>query len=795
MASVALGMLSTISDNKQSLTCHSKTQLAIAYVYWIQETCPDVSIFWVHASNADRFRAAYASIAEKCSMPGRENPKTNILSLVKKWLEEQNKLKWLMIIDNADDIGLFFPSQKSDVSDAQHQQGDRLARYIPDCNHGSILLTTRNKQIGIKFGQGNPPIEVTKMTDDEAHQLVQGILKTEVSTEEISLLASRLEHLPLALGQATSFIQENTISINNYVQLLDEGDATFIDQLSEPFETIGRDSETPHALTATWTIAFQQIEQTQPLASDTLCFLSLLHHQAIPKIFIERYHHKRKLEHAQGGVSAEIIKALGTLKAFSFISEGKDGSVDMHRLVQLVTRKWLVSNSKMNDFAKCAINVVSSSFPMATFDTFRKCLFYIPHVTSVLTRDGTNSKAENIDRALLLFKLSQYYFHKGEWKNEERYLLPAEKIRAQELGEKHPDTIDCDINLAMSYKNQGRLEEAEDLNLSTMETLKQIAGEDHPRTLTTMNNLALVYMNQGRSKGAEQLLLHVAEKKRRVLGEDDPGRFASMSNLAMVYLDQGRLQDAEDLFTQIIERGTQAIGVDSMSVSAAMGNLALLYEKQEQIEKAIDISLRVIEIRKRLLGENHVYTFSMMTSLANMYLGCGRLTEAEDMVKQVVPSIKQVLGEDNEETLRGMDTRVLIYLRQEQWKEAADLEIQATKVRKRVLGEEHERTLRGKFCLAYAFYHLGSWKEAEDLMIQALEGRKRVLGEEHPDTLFSKYLLAHIWKKLARPVDAMDLLEECLCGRERVLGENHPDTVTTLSELNEWRTEAWGAEI
>ncbi|KKP01442.1 hypothetical protein THAR02_06438 [Trichoderma harzianum] len=338
-----------------------KTQIALAYAYWIHDIYPDTSAFWVHASNADRFRAAYASIAEKCEVPGRENPKADILFLVKRWLEEQKNMQWLMIIDNVDDIELFFPSQRSDDREA-HQQGNQLARYIPDCNHGSILITTRNKQVGAKFDQGSPLIEVTKMTDDEAHQLVQSILKTELSKDDILHLASKLEHLPLALAQATSFIQENTMSISDYIRLLDEGDNALVDQLSESFEPVGRDSETPHAVTATWILSFHQIERTQPLASDTLCFLSLMHNQAIPHTFIEEYYQQRNLEYAQSNTSAGLIKALGTLKAFSFISEGTDKHIDMHRLVQLVTRKWLISSGRMPEIIERAIRIVSSSY-------------------------------------------------------------------------------------------------------------------------------------------------------------------------------------------------------------------------------------------------------------------------------------------------------------------------------------------------------------------------------------------------------------------------------------------------
>ncbi|SPJ81929.1 related to kinesin light chain 1 [Fusarium torulosum] len=60
-------------------------------------------------------------------------------------------------------------------------------------------------------------------------------------------------------------------------------------------------------------------------------------------------------------------------------------------------------------------------------------------------------------------------------------------------------------NLALTYWNQGRWEEAEKLQVRVMEIRKVKFGEDHPHTLTSMNNLASTYWNQGRWEEAEKL--------------------------------------------------------------------------------------------------------------------------------------------------------------------------------------------------------------------------------------------------------------------------------------------------
>ncbi|KZL81689.1 kinesin light chain 3, partial [Colletotrichum incanum] len=52
-------------------------------------------------------------------------------------------------------------------------------------------------------------------------------------------------------------------------------------------------------------------------------------------------------------------------------------------------------------------------------------------------------------------------------------------------------------NLASTFWNQGRWEEAEKLFVQVMETRKTKLGADHPDTLTSMANLASTYRNQG----------------------------------------------------------------------------------------------------------------------------------------------------------------------------------------------------------------------------------------------------------------------------------------------------------
>ena len=68
-------------------------------------------MFWVHASSTTRIEEGYRRIAEAANLSGWEDPKVNILRLVRAWLCNDLNGRWLMIVDNADEL-----SQLTDLS-------------------------------------------------------------------------------------------------------------------------------------------------------------------------------------------------------------------------------------------------------------------------------------------------------------------------------------------------------------------------------------------------------------------------------------------------------------------------------------------------------------------------------------------------------------------------------------------------------------------------------------------------------------------------------------------------------
>ncbi|RYP27921.1 hypothetical protein DL767_007448 [Monosporascus sp. MG133] len=615
-----------------------------SYVFWLSDACPDVSVFWVHGSSREHFRQSFMEIAQKCQIPGFEDPKLDVLPLVKDWLVKTQG-PWLMVIDNADDTDLFFGPSGA----ASDGGKGNLGQFLPECSHGALLITTRNKQTGVKLAKGQPPIDVGRMEEEECQSLLRARLEgVAVTAADLSTLSDRLERLPLALVQAAAFIHENSITVQDYLELQDESDQSLVDLLSEEFETVGRDSETPRAVAQTWMLSFQQIQRQNPFAGELLSLMSRLDRQGIPEAFISNYGERNN--RFDGRI--ELVKAVGVLKAFSFMSEEKGGNLNMHRLVQLVTRKWLTKEGTAGRYDREALLTVSEMYPFGNFETRAICSAYLPHANAVLSLGicASEEEAEAKAKASLLHRMAGYLNFEGKWSDAERFSLQAGQIMKKLLGEENPKTLISMNNLASTYSGQGRWKEAEELKVRVLETRKRVLGEDHPNTLTRMNNLASTYREQGRWKEAEELKVRVLEKRNRVLGEDHPNTLASMYNLASTYWSQGRWKEAEELEVRVLETSKRVLGEDHPNTLNSIADLASMYWSQGRWKEAEELEVRVLETRKRALGEDHPDTLVSMHSLAWTWHDSDRRDKAIRLMEDCVRRQQQILGHDHPDT-------------------------------------------------------------------------------------------------------------------------------------------------
>jgi tetratricopeptide (TPR) repeat protein len=139
------------------------------------------------------------------------------------------------------------------------------------------------------------------------------------------------------------------------------------------------------------------------------------------------------------------------------------------------------------------------------------------------------------------------YLKQGRMKDAETIQVQVLKIFKEAIGEEHPTTLSSMSLLVSIYQNQGRWDDVEVLSVQVLGTLMRLLGAKHLYTLSAMSNLAIACQNRGRMEDAEALGVQVLETLMGSLGEDNPYTLCSMGNLASIYQNQGRFEDAETL--------------------------------------------------------------------------------------------------------------------------------------------------------------------------------------------------------------------------------------------------------
>ena len=442
------------------------------------------------------------------------DPQVDKTLLVKNWLEGNTSGRWILILDNADDIDLLYGGQDT---------LSRLANYFPRSSNGSILLTTRNKKVGIHFTTSRNVLSIPALTIKESVCLLTARLADDACNEhKNSQLATVLDNVPLALVQAAAYISAQSCSVSKYLELYSQSDSVKAQLLSKDFEDDIRDNTIRNPVSATFAISFEQIKNSHSKAADILSIISMLDSQAIPTSLIP-FDEDPVL----------FTEALGTLKAFSLImttsQEGQqDELFDLHRLVRLATRNWLWLSHELESWKIKALLTISERFPPAFHENREVCRAYLPHALVLLSPDQIME--ERVVQAALEYKVSWYLTVKGDYIKAKPIALSSLVLLEKALGQEHPDILTSISNLASVLYSQGKYEEAEAMNRQALQLYEKALGLEHPDTLTSVYCLSYFLQGQGQYHESSVLYQRACAGYQNTLGSDHPTTLACLDH-------------------------------------------------------------------------------------------------------------------------------------------------------------------------------------------------------------------------------------------------------------------------
>ena len=255
-----------------------KSQIAVEYCYCFRDQRPDANIFWIFAASIPRLHQGYKAIAKRLKIPGWDDLNVDSFVLIKEWMSDSENGSWLLILDGADDMNIFFPPLGK-MSEYDTQRHD-MAEWLPRSPHGSILIITRDRRLGERLTDRGKPFSVEPMGATAAEQLfrlrisVRG--REDEDSESLKELLELLGHLPLAIVQAASFISENDITFPEYLSAIMDDSNQIQEMLDLDFGDHRRYAESGSSILRTWKLSFNQIREQQPLAAKILSLMATL---------------------------------------------------------------------------------------------------------------------------------------------------------------------------------------------------------------------------------------------------------------------------------------------------------------------------------------------------------------------------------------------------------------------------------------------------------------------------------------------------------------------------------------
>lgn len=316
-----------------------KTQTAVEYLFRSLDKYQ--AILWIKADTRETLESSVADCARllKLPMPDDQDPQ-RIVDIVKRWLQEHKD--WLLLFDNVEDLGM-------------------VAAMLPMPCHGHVILTTRLQATGTLAQcihlESMEPEEGAKLLLRRAKLLPPDIplldapKELRATAKEISRL---LGGLPLALDQAGAYVEETGCHLSDYLHLFQIRRAELMQRRG------GRPSDHPVPVSTTWSLSFEQIEQTNRAAADLLRVCAFLHPDAIPQeLLTEGAVH---LGPHLGPVAADPLglnEVISALLAYSLIHRQiEEQMFTIHRLVQAALRDRM-DQTTSHDWANRVVEAVN----------------------------------------------------------------------------------------------------------------------------------------------------------------------------------------------------------------------------------------------------------------------------------------------------------------------------------------------------------------------------------------------------------------------------------------------------
>ncbi|KAL8816227.1 MAG: hypothetical protein Q9223_004722 [Gallowayella weberi] len=696
-----------------------KSQIAIEYCYRYKDSMPSAHVLWVYGGTIARFYQAYKRIAQLLDIPGWDDPEASILELVYSWLSNTTD-PYLLVIDNADNIEHWWPGKYKTGGSLDDPSKD-LSQYLPDASGSSqVLITTRDSRVASRLARKGKPIAVQPMSDEESTRLFLSKLgdeREDFDKTEVHCLLEELDFLPLAISQAAAFIEENGISIAEYLNALRGEDAE--EYLDEELDDARRDESSVNSVFRTWKLSYDQIKQQKPRAAELLALLAMLDRQSIPKSLLKM---------------PEVTTSLGVLQSFHLVTaRAGSQSFQIHRLVHRFVQLALRRMQTTQKWQEAALACVSRDYPTEIgVNEWPVCDALAPHVHIVTAYEYKTTEAR-LDLAHLLCWAADFDIERGMYTQALERASKSLNIFKELVPED-------DERLAAATWLYGRLlyyhnQSASETDAAAELLEKSLITAKYP-SLTfgeTAFELAHLYYDQCNEKRCLEMGKASFECWKDLEGPNSVRTLDNMHDYALELALLGHEEKGIAMWQEILERCPASDASETTKTVFTYRSMAGIAEFQGDAAMAEIFYSNLITISNTLYYSEHIHLLDYRLSHAEQIMRQGRLDEAARLCETMLASCD---GHSEWRISAGcLQTIAECYRLRKSYSEELKYRLKTLDRHEKNLGGDHKDTIDATHELADCYANNSSYSEARDVYGKVISWRDTRLGQTHKETL------------------------------------------------------------
>jgi len=570
------------------------------------------------------------------------------------------------------------------------------ANYLP-VRRGSILFTTRDSRLvghprySVSISSG---VRIAAMSDKEALESFSKLLDptgavVQTHAEASFTLLNFLGNLPLAIAQAAAFIRETGTDIPKYLEIFKECERNQHDLLDQALpNAIGNERDSSCAVTMTWKITVDRIQQECPDSIQLLELMSFLNPEEIPEEVL------MGAPFLKSRCLVPLKKALTPLLSFALLDCLESKNYRLHRLVSFWVREQmdLKDPQRGHKLLETTVELIYKSFPEDIYGNLMKCAHLLSHAATALGHVGRHSLEFSSFR-LLQVRVGSVFYAKGDYIGALDWYQSVLDGREKTLGKDHPSTLDTVHNMALMFDKQGEHGKALEWYQCVLDGCEKTLGNDHSSTLGTVHNMALVFDNQGEYSKALEWYQRALDGCEETLGKDRPSILDAVHNMALVFDNQGEYSRALEWYQRALDGKEKTLGKDHPSTLDTVHNMALIFDDQEKYSKAREWYQRAFDGREKTLGKDHSSTLDTVHNMAVVFYKQGEYDKALEWYQRALDGKEKTLGKDHSSTLDTVHNIALVFDDQEEYDKALEWYQRALAGREKTLGKDHTSTL------------------------------------------------------------------------------------------------------